>query len=114
MATRPIARTVTIVLATSTTISSALDLGSTSLVGLRLPSNFIGTALTFTCSDTSGGTFDQLLKDDGTAYTVTCAASKYVAVDYTKFVGVNFLKLVASTVQTTDTKTITCYARNLE
>jgi hypothetical protein len=73
---------------TLTTPAAGYALGELTLVGVRLPSTFDGTTLTFTCSDTLGGTYDPLISDDGTTYTVTCAASKYVAIDYTKFVGV--------------------------
>jgi hypothetical protein len=80
---------------TLTTPAAGYALGELTLVGVRLPSTFDGTTLTFTCSDTLGGTYDPLISDDGTTYTVTCAASKYVAIDYTKFVGVLFVKPVA-------------------
>lgn len=111
MAARAIIKTVTI--ATGDTASGVLDLGSLTLVAIRFPSNFVGTTMTFTDSDTSGGTFDALLKDDGNAYTVTTAASKKSAVDYTKFAGSLFLKLVAGSTQATNDKTITCYLRAL-
>lgn len=95
------------------TASAAYPLGELTLVGLRLPSTFDGTTVTFTCSDTAGGTFDTLLSDDGSTYTITCAASRYVAVDYTKFVGCFYIKVVAGTSQATTDSILTLYVASL-
>lgn len=104
---KPVGRTVTITSGGAT--SGAIYLGDVTLLGIRLPTTFDGTSLTFTCSDTLAGTYDPLLSDDGTAYTVTTAASKYSAVDYSKFLGVLFLKVVAGTNQATTDTIVTLY-----
>jgi hypothetical protein len=104
---KPVGRTVTITSGTAT--SDAEYLGDLTVLGLRVPSTFDGTTVTFTGSDTLAGTYDPIYNDDGSAYSVTTAATRYTVVDYTKFLGVLFVKLVAGTSQTTTDTIITLY-----
>ena len=105
---QPVARTVTIT-SGGVAQTAGLLLGTMTLLGIRLPSTFDGTSLTFTCADTLAGTYDPLYNDDGSAYTVTCAATRYVAVDYTKFLGVLYVKVVPATTQATTDTIISLY-----
>ena len=82
--------------------AAAVDLAGFTLVGLFTSSAFDGTTLTFTVSDALAGTY-VTLQWDGSDYTVTTAASKYVALDPTKFAGVRYMKIVTGTSQTGDT-----------
>jgi hypothetical protein len=104
---QPVGRTVTVT--NGSTFSDAKNLGARTLLGLRFPSQFDGTTVTFLGCDTQAGTYDPLYSDDGSLYTVTCAASRYVAVDYTKFLGVLWVKVVTGTTQATTDTIITLY-----
>jgi hypothetical protein len=91
------------------TSAASQDIGNMTLLGVRTPATYDGTTMTFTCCDTAGGTYDTVYRDDGTAYTVTLAASRYTAVDYTKFLGARFLRVVAGTNQATTDTIVTLY-----
>ena len=96
--------TATITIADSTTVSQAIDLYGTQLVGIFVPSTFDGTALTFTASDTLAGTYLPVDIDQtsSSAYTVTTAASKYAPLTNPDvFRGLRFIKIVTSSAQTT-------------
>ena len=103
--------TVTVTIASSTTVSNAIDLHGTTPVGIFLPSTFNGTALTFQASTAFDGTY--VAVEDGGAspanVTLTAtAASKYIAIPAAiqeQLRGVRFLKVVTSTAQA-DTDTI--------
>jgi hypothetical protein len=101
----PVAQNLSVVIATSTTVSSEADLGAKRLVGIHIPSTFDGTQITFQTATSSGGTYNQIITSAaGAALTFTVAASKYVALSDAEaayFAGVKFLKIVTSTAQTT-------------
>jgi len=105
---KPVGRIVTIT-SGGVAQTAGLYLGDLTLLGIRLPATFDGTTVTFTGSDTLAGTYDPIYNDDGSAYTVTCAASRYTVVDYTKFLGVLFVKVVPGTTQATTDTIITLY-----
>lgn len=100
------------VIASSGTTSGEQDLDGNTLCGLMMPAAFTGVAITFLVSLTTGGTFNALTKDDGSAYSVTVAASKYVALDYTKFAGVRYVKIVSGSSEGAD-RTVNLVARKL-
>ena|SRR6188768_1874293 len=85
------------------TPTAGLRLGMDTLLAVRSPSTYDGTTMTFTVCDTLAGTYDTVYNEDGTAYTITLAASRFTPVDYTKFLGALYLKPVAGTNQTGDT-----------
>ncbi len=103
--------TVTVTIASSTTVSSAIDLNGTTPVGIFLPSTFNGTALTFQASATSDGTYVAVEDGAASAANVTLtatAASKYIAIPAAvqdQLRGLRFLKIVTSTAQA-DTDTV--------
>ena len=91
---------VTVTLALSGTTTSAAALGGRRLLGLRLPANFDGTAITFTECDTSDGTFLPVYAAGGaSAYSITVGTSRYVPVDPAVFYGIAYVKLVSGTAQ---------------
>lgn len=86
--------------------AAGVDLGECRLVGITLPAEFDGTAMTFTVADTYAGTYRTL--HNGTAdVSLTVAASKYIGLstevsEY--FKGIRFVKPTSGTNQsTTDT-----------
>ena len=97
-------KTATITIADSTTVSNAVDLNGTKLVGIFVPSTFDGTAFTFTACDTVGGTYlaVQIDHTSSAAYTVTTTASRYVPLANLDIpAGLRFIKIVTSSAQTT-------------
>jgi hypothetical protein len=78
---------------TLTTPAAGTDLGGRILVGVTIPAGLDGTTLGFTVAPTLGGTYNTLMSA-GVAVSLTVAASRYVALDPTLFVGVRFVKPV--------------------
>ncbi len=109
----------TITIASSTTISDAVDLGGCSLVGLFLPATFDGTTLTLQACSTIDGTY--VAVEDGAAspavITLSATAhSKYIALSAAvqdQLRGLRFIKLVCGTAQTTTNTLITLATRPL-
>lgn len=95
-------RTVTI--ASGGTTSEAFDVSGELLAGIICPAEFDGTTITFTASDEPAGTFLACYATDGTAISVTTAASRHVLLEPQTFAGARFIKLVAGTAQTGDTE----------
>lgn len=79
--------------------SNEIDLRYQALMGLHMPAAFTGTTITFTASNTAGGTFNPVYKDDGTQYSVTVATNRAIAIDYTKLAGFRFIKLVSGSTE---------------
>lgn len=107
---RPVPRTTTIL--SGATASAAVQLEEASICGIRTPAALTGVALTFTCSDTAGGTFDPVMTAAGAAYTLTVAASRYTVADPLVFLGVKWVKVVSGSAEGAD-RIITLYVRNV-
>lgn len=89
----------TTTIADSGTTSAAVDFQAYAFGSFTLPSGYDGTgALTFTTSSTSGGTYTQLMKADGSAAAgpTTTAASKTYPLP-TELAGCSWFKFVAGT-----------------
>lgn len=98
-----------IIVATSATISTALDLRGKVLVGLIMPAALTSTAITFTGSQ-DGITFFSMTNTSGTALSVTIAASKHVCIVPADFASVRYLKFVTGSSEGAD-RTITAVMR---
>lgn len=85
----------TATIANGQTKSGAVDLGGRTLQGIFTPGALTGTALTFEAAPTADGTYVPVRKEDGSAYTLTVAASRYTRVDATLFAGLRFIKVVS-------------------
>jgi hypothetical protein len=97
-------KTVTIVIATSTTVSPAVDLSGTQLVGIFVPATFEGTGITISASDTVDGTYVAVQTDhtSATAYPITTTASRYIPLDNLAISeGLRYIKITTGTAQTT-------------
>lgn len=92
----------TITVATSTTISAAVDCKNKTLCGVLLPTAFTGVAMTFQMSDTIDGTYVAVQDGAGSSYSVTVAQGKYVPVDPNKFLGIRFLRVVSGSAEGAD------------
>lgn len=86
----------TATIADGQTTSGTINLGDHTLVGVFIPTGFEGTTLTFEASPDGGVTFLTILNEDGTTFTLTCTASRYVMVDPSRLCGAGVLRLVAS------------------
>jgi hypothetical protein len=89
---------VDVVVAAAGTTSESIGLSGWSLVGIITPAAMDSVAISFTAAQSS--TFVPVYSDTGSAYSVTCAASRYIIVDPTKLLGVNLLKLVMGSTET--------------
>lgn len=81
------------------TVSTAVNTGGAVLVGIQMPAAFTGTALTFQAATGPSATYQQVVDSSGSAISYTVAAGKYVAVDPTKFHGVQYLKVVSGSAE---------------
>ena len=86
-----------ITVATSTTISSAVDTEGMIPCGIVTPGTLTGTSITFQGS-IDGVTFVPIYKD-GAAYSITVAASQYVYVNPLVFLGLRYIKLVSGSAE---------------
>jgi len=102
--------TLAVTIANNTNQSTSVDLSGLCLVGIHVPTGFDGTALTFQTSLDDATYVD--VNVNGTAYQITVAAAKYEVVDYTKFLGVRFLKITSGTTQS-PAAVLTLAARNI-
>ena len=83
-------------IAINETVSSSIELNEDrAFVGFYVPASFTGTAISFQASS-DNSTFVTLL-NEGSAYSLTVAASRYVSVDPAVFVGCRYIKLVSGT-----------------
>lgn len=83
----------------ATGLSTAVEIGATSLEGLFIPAAFTGTVLTFQAALTLGGTYQNLYDDSGTEVSVAVAAGRAVSIDFAalKLAQWRFLKIRSGT-----------------
>lgn len=91
--------------------SAAVDLAGYRNFGLIVPSTFDGTTITFTVSDTSGGTYVALYDITGTQVSMTIAASRAYDLPGELMVW-RFLKIVCGTSQATSDTVFLLVARS--
>lgn len=80
-------------------ISSVINCGGLTLCGVKIPSAFTGTALTFLMCDTIDGTYVPVNGVDGSAISYTVAPSGYYALDPKDFQGIQFLEIKSGTAE---------------
>ncbi len=102
--------TATIDVSASTTISDTIDLEGCTLVGFITPAALTGTAFTFNVGITHGATLRSLYGKDGTQYSATVAASRFVYVAPADWAGVRFVQIVSGSAEDAD-RSITLIAR---
>jgi len=90
---------VNVTIASGQQSSSAIDCGGFSLVGIKLPAAFTGTALTFEVCDTIDGTYQPLYDSSNTLISYTVAQGRTYAIDPKNFQGVQFLKVKSGTAE---------------
>jgi len=91
-----------VVISSGGTTSGAIELeGGATLVGIRMPSAFTGTAMTFTESTSTTGTF-QAVYDSAGQISLTVAASRTIMIDPARTRGLRFIKLVSGSSEGAD------------
>lgn len=83
-----------------TALSSEIDIGGWTLVGIVVPSNWTTSGLSFQASADGGQSFGELLDMTATAIAISSVpggAQAFIAVDPTKWRGVRSLKVRSGT-----------------
>ena len=108
-------KVVTATIASGGTTSEEINLADFTLNGIFLPSTFDGTTITFTASPESGGTFVAVEDAAGSTYTLTTSgASKYIPItNLAIFSGLQYIKVVSGTSQSTTDTVLTLALRPL-
>lgn len=90
----------TLTIASGQTTSDAVNLASIghALVGLVTPATLTGTAFTFSVSQ-DGTTYNTLYDKNGSSYSVTVAASRYILLPPADFAGIGYLKIVSGSTE---------------
>ena len=88
-------------IAESGTTSDAIDTSEETVVGLEVPASLDSTSISFTCCESSDGTFVPLRDTTNTPLSITCdnTAGQFFF-DPSNFAGVRFLKVVMGTTET--------------
>jgi hypothetical protein len=87
-----------VTIASSGTVSSSLTLeGGRTVFALRTPTALTGTTFTFQASDDANNFYD--LYNGSTQYSVTVAASRFIALNTEVMAGVRYLKVVSNSAE---------------
>lgn len=93
-------RHVPALIANGQSLSAGIELNST-LVGIFMPAAWTAAGITFQVALDDGteapGAYQDLYGADGVEYTVTAAASHFIAIDMSKFIGAAWLKVRSGT-----------------
>jgi len=101
----------TITIASSGTVSGALDLAGRALVGFLLPATFTGTAITFQVS-VDGTTYTAVYNTSNAVLSVTVTQGRVYALAPTDLLCSRYIKLVSGTTEN-GARSIICYSREL-
>lgn len=99
----------TITIASGQTLSDAADLHGTTLVGFYMPSAWTAANITFKTSQ-DNVTFADIYDGAGNVKTCTVAASQFIPLDLSNFLGSRYVKLASSASQGAD-RAITLVSR---
>jgi hypothetical protein len=86
----------TTTIANGASLSSAVNIGSKTVLGVVMPAAWTTANLTFQVSY-DGTNYANLYDKDGTEYTVTAAASRHIYVEPAQWVGVKYIKVRSGT-----------------
>lgn len=100
-------KTVSVTIANSASLSSAIYVGDYKTFAFELPSGLDGTSLTFQSCSTADGTFLNVYDDAGNEVTATVAASRFVNANTlsVKLAGAPFIKIRTGTAGAATTQT---------
>lgn len=87
----------TVTILSGQTVSSTVNIGGMSFVGIILPAQFTGTVLTMQMSTGENDpTFRAVTDFDGTPVTLTVSANKYVKMDPANFAGLFNVQFISN------------------
>lgn len=95
--TSPRVGTIETTISSGTSLSPEVDLRGNVLVGIIMPQFWGAAGLSFQASDTSGGTYWVVDKDDGTELTLTVSASRHIVIDPSRYIMGPYIKLRSGT-----------------
>jgi hypothetical protein len=70
---------------------AAADLSGLDLVGIEMPGSWTAASLTFQAAGSAIGNVANMYDSGGSEYTVTAAASRFIAVPPADFIGIKYL-----------------------
>lgn len=83
-------------IASGQSLSSAIDIGGTTMLAIIMPSAWTAASITFQVSN-DGSNFSDLYNSGGSEVSVTVAASKAIQLDALQFLGWRYIKLRSGT-----------------
>lgn len=110
-ASYPEIKTAVITIATSATVSAAVDLDGTHLFAIETPAALTSTWVNFQVS-ADNVTFSALYDSGGTQVSATVAPSRVIYLDPSIFAGFQYLKLVAGTSEAAN-RVLTLFTRSV-
>jgi hypothetical protein len=100
-------------IAVDTASTGMIDLGSYTLIGVFLPSNFVASTLTFRSAPTLAGTPVLLYDALGSLVQAVGVASRLVSLESALMFPARFIEIITSNTQTTDAKTLNLILKSL-
>lgn len=91
--------TETATIASGSALSSAIDLKGRVLVGVEMPEAWTAANITMQASDDNSSFYD-FYERDGTEYTITASASRYIAIQPFETANISYIKLRSGTTGT--------------
>lgn len=92
-------------IATSQSLSTAIDLGDRGLCAIIMPTSWDAANLTFQASSDIAGTYQNVYDSTGTELSVTAAAARHIVLTPASFAGMRFIKVRSGTSGTPVTQT---------
>lgn len=83
-------------IANGASLSGAVNLGGEALIRLQMPAAWTAAKITFQVSD-DDVTYRNIVKEDGSEYELTVAASTEIILIWTNFIGVKYMKIRSGT-----------------
>lgn len=86
-----------VTIANGTSLSAAVPIGDKVPVGIAMPAGWDAAGLSFQVSVDGGTSWNELYDTSGNAISFTVAASRYVYMDPTVWIGINMIKIRSGT-----------------
>ncbi|WP_165420955.1 hypothetical protein [Bradyrhizobium sp. Leo170] len=78
-------------------LSGAIPIGNKIITGIMMPAGWDNAALTFQVSVDGGASWSNLFDSSGNEVSFQAAASRFIAVDPTLWIGINHIKIRSGT-----------------
>jgi len=90
---------VTTTIASGQTVSDAINLSGTTVVGISFPAALTSTSISFQSATAEGGLYQPVMDESGANVSYIAEQGKYLTIHPAVLTGVRFLKIVAGTVE---------------